>query len=79
MGRALWFYGWGTYDKVSCCFIWKYVQKIAGLECKAHSHLHSECEAHSHLNSKCEAHSHLHSKYVVFDENWIRLIITFTE
>ena len=34
MGGALW-YGWGTYglngwgsnDKVSCCFVWKYAQK----------------------------------------------------
>ena len=33
-------YGWGTYglngsgsyDKVSCCFIWKYAQKDAGLQ-----------------------------------------------
>ena len=28
MGGALW-YGWGSYDKVSCCFVWKYAQKIA--------------------------------------------------
>ena len=28
MGGALWFNGWGTYDKVSCCFVWKYAQKI---------------------------------------------------
>ena len=20
--------GWGSYDKVSCCFIWKYAQKM---------------------------------------------------
>ena len=39
MGGALW-YGWGTYglngwggyDKLSCCFVWKYAQKIAGLQ-----------------------------------------------
>ena len=24
--------GWGSYDKVSCCFIWKYAQKNAGLQ-----------------------------------------------
>ena len=24
--------GWGSYDKVSCCFVWKYAQKIAGLQ-----------------------------------------------
>ena len=36
MGGALWFNGWGTYglngwgsyDKVSCCFVWKYAQKM---------------------------------------------------
>ena len=40
MGGALWFNGWGTYglnglgtyDKVSFCFVWKYAQKIAGLQ-----------------------------------------------
>ena len=38
MGGALWYglgtyglNGWGSYDKVSCCFVWKYAQKIAGL------------------------------------------------
>jgi len=20
--------GWGSYDKVSCCFVWKYAQKM---------------------------------------------------
>ena len=28
----LWRNGWGSYDKVSCCFVWKYAQKIAGLQ-----------------------------------------------
>ena len=39
MGGALWYgwgtyglNGWGSYDKVSCCFVWKYAQKIAGLQ-----------------------------------------------
>ena len=39
MGGALWhgwgtygLNGWGSYDKVSCCFVWKYAQKIAGLQ-----------------------------------------------
>ena len=32
MGEALWSNGWGTYDKVSYCFVWKYAQKIAGLQ-----------------------------------------------
>ena len=31
MGGSLW-YGWDSYDKVSCCFVWKYAQKIAGLQ-----------------------------------------------
>ena len=37
MGGALWYgwgtyglNGWGSYDK--CCFVWKYAQKIAGLQ-----------------------------------------------
>ena len=36
MGGALWFNGWGTYglsgwgsyEKVSSCFVWKYAQKL---------------------------------------------------
>ena len=24
--------GWGSYDKVSCCFVWKYAKKIADLQ-----------------------------------------------
>ena len=28
MGGALWFNGWGSYDKVSCCFVWKYAQML---------------------------------------------------
>ena len=39
MGGSLWYgwgtfglNGWGSYDKVTCCFIWKYAQKIAGLQ-----------------------------------------------
>jgi len=39
MDGALWYEwgtyglnGWGSYDKVSCCFVWKYTQKIAGLQ-----------------------------------------------
>ena len=24
----LWLNGWGSYDKVSCCFVWKYAQKM---------------------------------------------------
>ena len=38
-GGALWYglgtyglNGWGSYDKVSCCFVWRYAQKIAGLQ-----------------------------------------------
>ena len=31
MDGALW-YGWGSYDKVSCFFVWKYAQKNAGLQ-----------------------------------------------
>jgi len=43
MGGALWFNGWGTYglsgwgsyEKVSCCFVWKMLRKCsenAGLQ-----------------------------------------------
>ena len=28
VGGALWFNGWGSYEKVSCCFVWKYAQKM---------------------------------------------------
>ena len=39
MGGVLWYglgtyglNGLGSYDKVSCCFVWKYAQIIAGLQ-----------------------------------------------
>ena len=50
MGGALWYgwgtyglNGWGSYDKVSCCFVWKYAQKIAGLHMLSQNIDHPPC------------------------------------